>query len=155
MSLIFSNLVDTLYSEILNITGFSTKQILSNPYDLELCSVSQKEDGYGIIVGGGDHNLIKFSSIGTDRDFTVIITRHVIGDDGTNDMIRTQSKNLLTDCHELINYLTSNTAFTYPAGVYDISATTSGEVEYNGEGGQDRYLSTSVTFRVRIEESLD
>lgn len=154
MSLVVSDFMAKLITEIPLITGFSDKKRLPNPYAIEQNHIKKLSNGWGLLMGSANLGMLSTKQASTDLAFTVSLTRDVTGSEEKPDVLDREIKAAQTDIHELILHLSSNQTVTWPDGVWDVLAVSTDGIEYFNDD-KFRMISTAANFTVRIEETLD
>jgi len=154
MSLVTSQLIDKLITEIPLVPGFTAKRRLPNPYALESNTIQQLSSGWGLLIGSSSIALATTKQSSTDLAFTVSLTRAITGSEEKPSAIDREVKLMQTDLHELILHISSNQTIAWPDGVWDVGAVSTDGIEYFNNDSF-RMISASVNFLARIQEDLD
>lgn len=157
MSLVISNLIGKLITEIPLVTGFSSKKRLNNPYEIDNLDINSKQvlsNGWGILLGGSETTLASTKQVFSDQAFTIILTKQIAGSEKSPVVLDREIKQLNTDAHELILHLSSNEVWAYPSGVIDVHIQSTDAIEYFNDE-KFRMVVLSVNFIAKLEETLD
>lgn len=149
MSTPISNLVTKLNDVIPTVTGFSTKKLLENPYDLEECSPQRLSNGWGIRVGSIDLTPLSTHEKLLSPQFRIILTRSISGSDTQNSIREREVMNVADDIYNLVVFLDSNTAWEYTEDLIDVSSINTSDPVLMVLG-KTRVVATEITFVARL-----
>lgn len=150
-STIYDQLLDTT---IPNLTGFTTKTRIANPYELTDNDEGNMRDGYGLVVGDSVETATQYFCDKTmvSQQLGIVLARVVITTPHNATPLETATKAMIEDAVTLRKDFYNADQLTIPSNIEKITFLNRTGIEFFSD--EFSFITTTVNFLFDIKENL-
>ncbi len=153
MTVKFETVLDAIRTKVPQLTGFSTKTELPNPYDQGLNPEPMLRDGWGLTVGGSALGPSEYNSVVDRHEFGLVLTREVVSTQNDSAPLITAIKAIKADATTLQRRLDGGATLALPNDLEQFAYSSTSPIQF-GEGERHKWVTITVTFLASIRETL-
>lgn len=133
---------------------YPNKFILPNPYILEE-NGNFLIDGYGVAYRGASADITReFCNVVFIHTYGIILAREMVKNDDDETAVKTEEISLLEDAVTLVKDFDDSDRLGIPEDIRTIDFVSIGDIIHVQGEGEDTYLTTEVSFNIRIAEDF-